>query len=144
MSRRLLPFVICALVGCGGNPASPDPNGLTGAFTGAVHDQASGIGTIQANLTEAYGTLSGTWRATGGRFDPESYSVNGSIFQDNTVTFTVCPGICYGDGAGGGSSGGGCLYLMKGTVHQGSIAATYTTFGQCTVARAGSVTLARQ
>jgi hypothetical protein len=145
MRRALLPLLTLTLAGCGGSsPTSPDPHGLTGTFTGVATDQTAGAGTVIAGLTEAYGALTGTWRATGAGFESGSYSVNGSIFDDNTVSFTVCPGVCFTLENGGGATSAGCQYSMKGSVTQGAINATYTTFGQCAAARTGSVTLTRQ
>jgi hypothetical protein len=143
MRRLALAGLVFLLAGCGGNSPStaPDEFGVSGTYSGAAQDQPGGAGAVTADLTNSYGSVTGTWKATGGGFEDASYNVWGSTFENGDVAFTVCPSCFFTPNGGGG---GGCSYKMQGKSQPGKIVATYTTFGQCTTPHSGSVTLTKQ
>jgi hypothetical protein len=121
--------------------AAPDEFGLSGTYSGPVQDQPGGTATVEADITNSYGSLTGTWKVAGAGFDNPPYNIWGSLMDNGDVAFTVCPNCFFAPNGGGG---GGCNYKMQGKSQMGRIVATYTTFGQCVTAHSGSVTLTKQ
>ena len=131
-----------SIANCGsGSSSAPDTASVGGTYVGAVNDGSAGGGTVQAQLVDSFGALTGTWRASGGGFLSDTCYILGSTLEQGKVRFNVSRNQHYEDGALYVEDGG-CSYRMSGTMQGSAISGSYDTYG-CSAQRTGTFRLTR-